>query len=292
MFISRLHVYVLLALILAYGNKAWAELPPVNPYPEQKELIGKFVWFDLVTNNVSSAQAFYQKVFGWKFETHTFNKQSYELILSDGRAIGTVIRNADGKDGVELSQWVGYISAPDVKADVERALQDGGRLIAPPTGVQDWMEYAIISDNQGAVVGMIDSASDDLPDYLPGYGQPFWSEYWAAHPQQVADFYREIFGYQLHTVEDDKHKAIYLVSEGHSRASVVKSPDANIRAAWLHYFRVENLEASVKAIREAGGRVFFTMKASEAASPMAMAADPTGAVFGMSAWNPKQQPQP
>ena len=44
------------------------ELPPLNTPPSPEHHVGKVVWADLVTPNLSTAEKFYGGLFGWTFQ--------------------------------------------------------------------------------------------------------------------------------------------------------------------------------------------------------------------------------
>jgi hypothetical protein len=43
-------------------------VPGITPKPTGTYHVGKFVWFDLLTDDVSGAKRFYGELFNWKFE--------------------------------------------------------------------------------------------------------------------------------------------------------------------------------------------------------------------------------
>jgi hypothetical protein len=56
---------VLVGMILALVGAA--EWPPLTTVPNSPRLTGKFVWADLVTDDVTTARKFYTRMFGWTF---------------------------------------------------------------------------------------------------------------------------------------------------------------------------------------------------------------------------------
>jgi len=60
-------VVVFLMLLAAVARAAEAELPPLTTVENNPRLPGKFIWADLVTDDVTKARNFYSRVFGWQF---------------------------------------------------------------------------------------------------------------------------------------------------------------------------------------------------------------------------------
>ena len=57
-----------LALLCACATPGPPQLPPLTPEPTQLIKPGKFVWVDLVTDDVARARSFYGALFGWTFQ--------------------------------------------------------------------------------------------------------------------------------------------------------------------------------------------------------------------------------
>ena len=86
---------ILLAFVLALGAAPatfaqTAVWPPITDAPAAVRTPGRFVWADLVTNDVGTAAAFYGKVFGWTFETYgpKDDRKTYTQVSADGVPIG------------------------------------------------------------------------------------------------------------------------------------------------------------------------------------------------------------
>ena len=53
----------------------------------QSDVLGKFVWYDQMSNDLPGAEKFYSKVVGWTLAPNTMNAQKYTL-LKAGREHG------------------------------------------------------------------------------------------------------------------------------------------------------------------------------------------------------------
>ena len=54
-------------LVMTACSKEQIIVPKVTPEPTHLRLLGKFVWYDLFTNDLQSASRFYEGLFGWSF---------------------------------------------------------------------------------------------------------------------------------------------------------------------------------------------------------------------------------
>ena len=56
--------------------------------PSASSLLGKFVWYDQMSNDLPGAEAFYTKVVGWTLGANTMNDQRYTLLQAGSAMIG------------------------------------------------------------------------------------------------------------------------------------------------------------------------------------------------------------
>ena len=89
---------VALAGISGCASKQTASLPAITPTPTGQHQVGKFVWFDLLTEDVQAAQGFYKELFGWRFEDKSSN---YSVIYSGDKPIGGIAPH-ENKDPEKL----------------------------------------------------------------------------------------------------------------------------------------------------------------------------------------------
>src|SRR5215471_13070935 len=113
---------------------------------DRKPLPGKFVWFELVSNDPKRAQVFYGEVLGWKVEAFSMGDQTYEMIYAGDTMIGGY---AAPKDARQPSHWIAYVSVPDVDASAKAATANGGKVVEPPHEIPGVGRTARIADPQG-----------------------------------------------------------------------------------------------------------------------------------------------
>src|SRR5262245_44029416 len=59
---------VVAGVLITAAAPAPPPLPPLSTIPGSPRLPGKFIWADLVTDNVPAASKFYSSLFGWTFQ--------------------------------------------------------------------------------------------------------------------------------------------------------------------------------------------------------------------------------
>ena len=63
---------------------------PIASDPAGTYQVGKFVWFDLLTNDVPGTKQFYGELFNWEFEGAASDASA--TIKNNGAAIGGIIK--------------------------------------------------------------------------------------------------------------------------------------------------------------------------------------------------------
>ena len=54
----------------------------------QSDVLGKFVWYDQMSNDLPGAEKFYSKVVGWSLAPNTMNAQKYTLLKAGETMVG------------------------------------------------------------------------------------------------------------------------------------------------------------------------------------------------------------
>ena len=245
-------------------------------------LIGKFVWHDLITDQVQASRRFYGAVLGWTFEEATRpGGGDYTLVVSDGKYIGGMVPLADHPQA-DYSRWLGYLSVDDVDAAFASIKQGGGSSIVDPREVGNVGRAAAVRDPQGAVLGLLRSDHGDPVDTtVTTEGAVGWNELVASDADAAAGFYEQLLGYQERIESRKGGQYIVLSQGGRPRAGVMQRPDDRIEPLWLTYFAVTNVAASARTAVEAGGEVLIEPSASVRDGTIAIIRGPEGAVFGL-----------
>ena len=95
----------------------------------QSDVLGKFVWYDQMSNDLPGAEKFYSQVVGWSLAPNTMNAQKYTLLKAGDNMVGGLmpIPEEAAKMGVRPA-WMGYIAVDDVKAYADKVKAAGGAI--------------------------------------------------------------------------------------------------------------------------------------------------------------------
>jgi predicted enzyme related to lactoylglutathione lyase len=118
-------------------------------------------------------------------------------------------------------------------------------------------------------------------------GAPCWADVLSHDPKAAAKFYKGVFGWKLRdTGADFGHYMIASVGEQQVAAITPPPPDGGdqMPPAWTVYLKATNAKTTAKKVEANGGKVIMPPMQVPGQGHMLLAADPTGAVFGV--WQP------
>jgi predicted enzyme related to lactoylglutathione lyase len=259
-------------------------LPPLADPPTGQHIVGKFIWFDLATADTAAASRFYRAVFGWTVESVAGSAERYAVIRNDGRPIGGVFRPPVPKGKPSGARWLAFASVEKLDRAVGAMTDVGATVLVAPTLVAGRGAHAILRDAQGAIVGLLQSASGDPPDQPVAPGEFFWVDLFARDPAKAADTYGQL-GFE---VAPDETSGVagrrLLVSAGYARAGIMALPPGGREPGWLPYVQVEDVAATLARVRAAGGKVLREPDAALLGGGVAVIGDPQGGILGIIHW--------
>jgi len=258
-------------------------LPPLTTISGSPRLPGKFVWADLVTDDVPVARKFYAQLFGWTFQ----DLGNYTIAANDERPLCGMFQRPKPADASAKPRWFGYLSVANVSRAERAVTKAGGKVLAAPQPMPKRGEQAVFTDPEGAVFGVVKSSAGDPPDFLPEPGDWIWVQLLSRDAKRAAAFYRAVGGYQVVENTGTNRLLDYvLTSNGYARATVRTIPRAaeQVKPTWLPFVRVKRVTESVAQAQQLGGKVLIEPNPERFDSKVAVIADPTGAAIGLLEW--------
>jgi predicted enzyme related to lactoylglutathione lyase len=115
-------------------------------------------------------------------------------------------------------------------------------------------------------------------------GEFFWRDLMTSDPDAALDFYGKVIGWTHQTTPPANEAAMpytVLSAGGVGVAGLMPIPPnmTDARPCWLAYIKVDDVAATVEAIRKAGGVLHRAPTTVEGVIEFAVVADPQGAVF-------------
>jgi predicted enzyme related to lactoylglutathione lyase len=123
----------------------------------------------------------------------------------------------------------------------------------------------------------------EVDDYAPG--TPCWVDLASTDLPAALRFYTQLFGWSAEDQGPDAGNYHLLTKEGANIAGAMGVMMEGQPSAWTSYVSVEDADATAGRIRDAGGALYVEPVDVMTLGRMAVAADPSGAVFGL--WQPK-----
>jgi len=283
---SRMAPLLASAAMIALGTVApavAAPFPAITSPATTEHRAGKLVWADLFTSEPDAASKFYTSLFGWTATSVDQKGKSYIVFTNNGVPVAGIAPHSLAKE-THPSRWIGYVSVSDIKATVAAVSQYGGKIHGQPRNFPDRGQQAIIADNEGNTIGLLQSSSGDPADDATVVGAWNWFEVYVKNPQATANFYHQALGYDMAPeTNSDRKSDFVLSSNGNNRAGIAPVPDdvKDASASWLGVIRVADLDQTLAKVAGLGGEVLLKPHTVEFGSRFAIILDPTGGTIGL-----------
>lgn len=244
-------------------------------------LTGKFVWYDLITEDLDASMRFYEELFGWTYEDGPARGGGRYVVARDGDTyVAGLLEVAPRADGRNQSRWLPYLSVDDVDDALARGVAAGATVAVGARDVALGRVAAIV-DSEGAVVGLARSDIGDPDDTTtrPGVGRTVWTELLANDPTRAAAFYRALADYNVREIARRGGQYTILASDGVERAGILEKPSPEITSTWLTHFGVSDPGAAGEQAKRLGGELILPASSDLRDGTMAVVTDPAGAVL-------------
>jgi uncharacterized protein len=273
---------------VATATAAAAPLPPLVEPASQEHHVGKVVFVELVTPDLSAAERFYAGMFGWTFHDLQSGSTHYAAASLEGRPVAGLVQRDAPAGAHRQPAWLTFLAVRDADAARATAVRNGAKVLLEPRSVPDRGREAVFADPQGAVFAVLASTSGDPPDELAEPGEWIWSSLFARDPDADAGFYQALLDYEVFDLPSDgSDRHLMLASGDYARASANMLPAAATGAHphWLNYVRVEDASRMADKAVALGGRVLVGPRLDRHGGHIAIVADPQGAPFGLLEWS-------
>lgn len=240
-------------------------------------------WIDLASPDVDAAKAFYSEVFGWEADDQFDDDvRIYTNFHRDGQVIAGLGSQPDDMTGMP-PVWNTYIATDDVDATLAKVEQAGGNVMLPTMQVMDQGTMAVFADPTGAVLSVWQPDAHIGAQLVNEANTWSWNELQSREVETAKDFGRAVFGWEFDMM--DMPDGPYHVVQGGEQgvAGLMDMPEGvpdEVPDHWLVYFTVEDAQATIDAVVEAGGSVSWGPEATPVGL-IATVHDPHGGTFAV-----------
>ncbi len=112
-------------------------------------------------------------------------------------------------------------------------------------------------------------------------GIPSWVDLATTDIQRAKGFYAALFGWEYREEETDSIPYTMALKKGLSAAGMGPASDERPFSVWSTHFTVDDADATVERVKDAGGSVILEPVDVMDAGRLAIVSDPTGATFGI-----------
>ncbi len=245
------------------------------------------MWYELMTTDMSAAEAFYKRVVGWTAEPFDGAPQPYTMFnASGGTAVAGLMTMPDEVKAPPF--WAMYVGVPkleDAAAHIERL---GGSECSPVIDVPNVGRMQMMKDPQGAAFYIYEPSGDDHAVEGPAaIGEASWHELITTDAPAAMTFYNEVFGWQPSEALDMGPLGAYQMfnrPHGMIGGMMNRPPEmADVPPNWQIYFRVPDITAAVERITANGGTIANGPMEVPGGDWVVNAVDPQGAAFALHA---------
>ena len=242
--------------------------------------LGAPCWIELFSSDPDRSTDFYAQIFGWTMESAGEEYGGYFNFAKNGHKVAGGMRN-DGTMGMP-DGWSLYLATDNIDKVAEAVPEHGGFVMVPPMQVMELGSMAIVSDPGGGAIGAWQPGLHRGFEVFNEPGAPSWFELHTNNYDASVAFYRNVFGWDAHTVSDDSTFRYTTFGKDEDALAGIMDAQAflpeGVGSHWSIYFEVDNVDATLVQIAELGGAVVEPAEDSPYGR-LARAADPTGAVF-------------
>ena len=279
--------FVLISLMLAgcamEKKPAKLELPPVTESPTGVHYDGKFVWNDLLTDDVAAAKTFYGQLFGWTFE----QLGGYTIVKNDSHIIGGMAQMGEETAKAGATRWLCSLSVADVDKAASLVTAEGGTVHVEPLDLPNRGRATLVDDPQGAQLVLLHATGGDPEESEPIIGSWLWHELWSNDTETSLAFYQKLVGYDF---DGEKTDYLILLKDEQWRAGIRYVENDELTLRWVPVVRVSDTEETAKRAEELGGKLLVGPQATDSGS-VALLTDPSNALIIIQRWSPTTSEQ-
>ncbi len=241
-------------------------------------------WVDLVTPDLSKAEAFYTELFGWSYDESEIKGIKTALIKKDGQVIGSMIEVKKAKSSVWMP--AAPVSADQLKEKSKTLLDKGAKLAIGTMSQNSRGSQVVFEGAQGEEFSLIaDNSYYDKSARSNNAGTFMGSELWASKPQDARNFYQYAFGVEVSQQDYEGKPYWFFELAGERIAGMIQNPITNQGSQWVSYIYADNPAAVAQQVTAKGGYVIAAPQAELRDGNVAVVQDPQGAIFCVHAVN-------
>lgn len=255
-------------------------------------LLGRLLWFELMTTDLAAAERFYTTVVGWTITPFDGSPTPYSMWTRAGQIpVGGAMTLPDELKGHGVPpHWMIYIGVPKLEAAAEQITSLGGGALSPIIEVPQVGRMQTMRDPQGAAFSIYEPAAPpQAPEATHEVGDLSWIELMTTDSAAALEFYSTLFGWRATESMDMGPMGVYRMFGRHlgSLGGMMNKPPemAQVPPNWGVYFRVPDINAARDRVSANGGQILNGPMEVPGGDWIVNCMDPQGAAFSLHAKN-------
>ena len=250
-------------------------------------LLGRPVWYELMTTDPSAAEKFYDTVVGWSSAPFQGSPQPYTVFKRSGDVqVAGLMKTPEGMNMPPF--WSMYVAVPKLEETVAHIKRLGGSELSGIIDVPSVGRMQMLKDPQGAAFYIIQpTPREERPEVAPQVGEASWHELMTTDAEAAMKFYSEVFGWQPSEAMDMGAMGKYQMFNrpiGMIGGMMNKPKEmAHVPPNWGIYFLVSDINAAIERIKANGGQILNGPMEVPGGDWIVNAMDPQGAAFSLHA---------
>jgi predicted enzyme related to lactoylglutathione lyase len=247
-------------------------------------LLGRFVWYELLTTDMKAAQKFYTTVVGWGTTPFEGSPEPYVMWTREGAGpVGGVMTIPEGMNFPP--HWEMYVGVPKLEDAVDEIQRRGGSALSDVIEVPNIGRMRTMKDPHGAVFAIYEPAAPiPTPEAEPQVGEVSWHELYTTDAEAAMKFYSETFGWgETSTMDMGEMGKYYMFGRSFPLGGMMNKPKemAQVPPHWGLYFRVPDVHAGLERVKANGGKVLNGPMEVPGGDWIVNCMDPQGAAFSL-----------
>jgi predicted enzyme related to lactoylglutathione lyase len=254
-------------------------------------MLGRPVWYELMTTDTGAAETFYKNVVGWSSTPFKESPQPYTVFSRSGNVqVAGLLPRPQGMNMPPF--WSMYVAVPKLEEAVAKIEKLGGSDLSGAINVPTVGRVQMLKDPQGAAFYIIQPEPRDggRDEADPEVGEASWHELMTTNADAAMKFYQDVFGWQPSEAMDMGEMGKYqMFNRPHGMiGGMMNKPPAmaQVPPHWLIYFRVPDINAAAERVKKNGGTVVNGPMEVPGGDWILNAIDPQGAAFALHAKKP------